>query len=493
MKGDSEVGKGRTRSAHVPELATEQVYVLPVTFAQERLLLLEQLDPTSTSYSVAWSIRMTGQLNADALERSLNEIVCRHEILRTTFKVIDGQPAQIVSPKLRVPLIVVNLTGLPEPEQEAQAAEMKEAPIPVDLSNGPVMRTRLLRLAATDHVLLFTMHPIIFDPWSRRIFVTELATLYEAFCAGRHSPLPDLPLQYADYAVWQRNYLRGENLDKLLSYWKEHLAGTPATLHLPADRQRPPVGSFHGATQSFVVPQTLYEQVTRISRTVGATPFMVLLAGFQALLSRYSGQDDIVVGIPIANRNRAEIEGLIGCFANTLALRIKLDGDPTFRELVERVKEVSLGAYAHQDMPFERLVEELRPDRSLSHNPLFRVLFSLQSASHRAFEVGGVQLKPLEGVTGTTAKSDISVLLLEGEAGLSGRVEYNTNLFNAATIDRMLQHYLGLLETALADPAMHISRLPLGLSSSSKFSRPALPAPRVGSADRYKTVPPGTI
>src|SRR5215472_14918845 len=239
MQGDSEFGKAATGAARAPKPATDQVYVLPVTFAQQHLLALEPLDPTSTSNSVAWSLRMTGTLKADALEGSLNEIVCRHEILRTTFKVIDGQPAQIVSPELHIPLIVVDLSAMPEPEQEAQAAAMKEAKTPVDLTNGPVLRTKLFRLAATDHVLLFAIHHIIFDAWSRRLFLTALANLYEAFCAGRPSPLPKLPLQYGDYAVWQRNYLQGENFGKLLNYWEEQLAGAPATLELPTDRRRP--------------------------------------------------------------------------------------------------------------------------------------------------------------------------------------------------------------------------------------------------------------
>ncbi len=461
MKVDSKVGAGMTGLSPSPEPLVAHVYVFPVTFAQQRLLFLDQLDPNTTSYSVPWSIRMTGRLNAGALERSLNEIVHRHEILRTTFDMVDGQPVQIVSASVRFPLTMVDLSGLPDAESEAQSAAMKEARLPVDLKNGPVVRATLLRLGPADHALLFTMHHIIFDGWSRRIFVTELAALYEAFCAGRPSPLPELPLQYADYAVWQRTHLQGDTLDKLLCYWKERLAGAPTTLDLPTDRPRPALQTFRGANQSFVVPEALSDRVISFSRRAGVTPFMTLLAGFQVLLSRYSGQDDIVVGTPIANRNRAEIEGLIGYFSNTLALRTTLDGDPSFRDLLERVKETALGAYAHQDMPFERLVEELRPERSLSYNPLFQVLFSLQNAPRRAFELSGLRLKPLGGVTGTTAKFDLSLFLLEGEDGLSGRVEYNTDLFDGATIDRLLRHYLGLLEAALSNPETRISQLPL--------------------------------
>ena len=461
MKTDNTVGTGIAEPSAAPELVAEHVYVFPVTFAQQRLLILDQLEPNSTTYSVPWSIRMSGTLDAYALERSLNEIVRRHEILRTTFDTVKGQSVQIVSPTLHVPLILQDFSAMEAPEQQARAAAMNEAQTPVDLKNGPVVSTKLLRLGPDDHVLLFTMHHIVFDGSSRRILVTELAALYEAFCAGHPSPLPQLPLQYADYAVWQRNYLRGENLEKLLNYWREQLAGAPATVDLPTDRPRPAVQCFRGEDRPFVFPKTLFDEVNRISRLAGATPFMTLLAGFQILLSRYSGRDDIVVGTVIANRNRSEIEGLIGFFANTLVLRTKLDDNLSFRELLERVKQTALGAYSHQDMPFERLVEELRVERSLSYNPLFQVLFSMQNAARTAFELPGLQLKPLGGMTGTTAKFDMSVFLYEGADSLSGRIEYNTDLFDRSTIDRMVSHYMRLLEAAVAEPEQRISHLPL--------------------------------
>ena len=262
--------------------------------------------------------------------------------------------------------------------------------------------------------------------------MNDLAALYDAFCDGRPSPLQELPLQYADYAVWQRNYLQGESLEKLLSYWRGQLAGAPATIDLPTDRPRPAIQSFRGANKSFAFSRTISAEVLRGSRQLGTTPFMTLLAGFQSLLARYSGQNDIVVGAPIANRNRAETEGLVGFFANTLALRTNLSGDPNFRELLERVKDTALGAYAHQDMPFERLVEELRPERSLSYNPLFQVLFSLQNAPRRSFELRGLQLEPLAGVVGSTAKFDLSFFLLEAADGFTVRVEYNTDLFDGS-------------------------------------------------------------
>ena len=454
--GTTAAGAGATEPP-----ASEHVYAFPLTLAQQRLLFLHQLDPNSTSYLVPWSIRIKGQPDAEALERALNEIVHRHEILRTTFDVIEGHPVQIISPFQPIPLVMVNLSEAANPEREAQIAAMKEAQTPLNLKHGPMFRTVLLRLGDADYVLLITTHHIAFDGWSRRILVSELASLYDAYRQGHPSPLVDLPLQYADYAVWQRHVLQGEVIEKLLKYWKQQLAGAPTTLDLPADRPRPALQSFRGAAKSFACTKELTDTVASAARQFGATSFMVLLAGFYMLLARYSGQDDILVGAVIANRNRAEVEGLIGLFANTLPLRTRLDGDPSFRQLLARVKDSALGAYAHQDMPFERLVEELRPERSLSYNPLFQVLFSLQSTAHRAFELGGLELQPLGGVVGTTAKFDLSFFMLEGVEGLGGRVEYNTDLFEADTIDRMLRHYLRLLELALAEPEKAISRLPL--------------------------------
>jgi amino acid adenylation domain-containing protein len=460
-KIDLKVDPGMPASGPDSEPVGEYVYVFPVTFAQQRLLFLDQLEPDSTSYSVPWSIRITGKLDGDALERSLNEIVQRHEILRMTFDLVDGQPVQMVASSLHVPLVRVLLASEVDREQAAQSAALQEAQTPLDLRNGPLVRTKLLELSAEDHVLLFTTHHIVFDGWSRRILVNDLAALYDAFCDGRPSPLQELPLQYADYAVWQRNYLQGENLEKLLSYWKQQLASAPATIDLPTDRPRPAIQSFRGAAKSFALSRTISGEVLRASRQCGTTPFMTLLAGFQSLLARYSGQNDIVVGAPIANRNRAEVEGLIGFFANTLALRTDLSDNPSFRDLLDRVRDTALGAYAHQDMPFERLVEELRPERSLSYNPLFQVLFSLQNAPRRSFELRGLQLQPLPGVVGSTAKFDLSFFLLEAASGFTVRAEYNTDLFDASTISRMLRHYEVLLEGALASPELRISQLPL--------------------------------
>ncbi|PYX07514.1 MAG: non-ribosomal peptide synthetase, partial [Acidobacteria bacterium] len=383
MKVDSPIGI--SVAPGTPEIESENTYVFPLTFAQQRLWFLEQLEPHATAYLIPWSIRMNGTLNVSALRDSLNEIVRRHEILRTTFSSVDGQPTQVVAPSVYIPLPVVDLSEFTEREKEAQQLAAAEAQTPFDLKTGPLVRAQLLRLAAEDHILLLTMHHIMFDGWSRRILVRELATLYEAYCGGKPSPLRDLNLQYADYAVWQRNNLQGQILERQLAYWRAQLAGAPASLDLPTDQPRPAVQTFRGAAKLFTFSKTLSEQLNALSRQQTATLFMTLLAGFQALLSRWSGQEDIVVGAPIANRNRTEIEDLIGLFANTLVLRTDVSGNPSFRALLGRVKEVALGGYAHQDMPFEKLVEELRPERSLSHNPLFQVMFSLQNATRRDF------------------------------------------------------------------------------------------------------------
>ncbi len=458
MKTDSQYGTKMAPGA--ADVNAEQVYVFPVTFAQQRLWFLDQLQPDSASYNVAWSIQIKGQLEVQALERSLSEIVRRHETLRTVFAEENGEPVQMVCAARSLTLPVVDLRSHATPPGEAQCLAVEESQRPLDLKNGPLVRARLLQLAEDEYVLLLTLHHIIFDGWSRRIFVQELATLYEAFRDGKPSPLAELPLQYADYAVWQRRHFQGKNLDKQLAYWKTQLAEAPASLDLPTDRPRPAVQSFRGAVKTLSLPLELTERLNHLSRQQNVTPFMVLLAAFQTLLSRYSGQEDVLVGTPIANRNRAEIEGLIGFFANTLVLRTKIPVDMPFGDLLARVKESALGAYAHQDIPFEKLVEELRPERSLSHNPLFQVLFSLQNAPRQAFELAGLQLKPLE-VGGSTAKFDLSLFLVETPSGLRGRMEYNTDLYDEATIGRMLEHYQVLLEAAVANPALPVSELPL--------------------------------
>ena len=435
-------------------------HIFPTTFAQQRLWFLERLLPGNTSYLIPWFLRISGRLNVAALEKSLNEIVARHEVLRTTLSWKDGTAVQVVTGRLSVPLPVTDLSRLSHAEEEARRLMREESREPLDLERGPLVRAQLLRLGEEDHVLFLTMHHIIFDGWSRRIFAAELAALYDAFCHQQPSPLPAPRLQYADYAIWQRKYLQGATLEKQLSYWRQQLADAPARIDLPFDRPRPPIQTSHGAKQAVEFSPQLTQDLRDFSRRQGVTLFMTLLAGFQVLLSRYSNQEDIVVGSPIANRNRSEIEEVIGFFANTLALRTRIAGDATFEAVLQQVKESALGAYAHQDLPFEKLVEELQPDRNLSHNPLFQVLFSLQNAPRQAFELSGLKLSFMN-LEEVSAKFDLSVFLTEHDDAIRGRAEYNTDLFDASTIERLVRHYRTLLTSAISNPQQLVSHLPI--------------------------------
>jgi len=437
---------------------------LPLSFAQQRLWFLNQLEPGGTSYNIPQAIRVSGVLNLAVLEQSLNEIVRRHESLRTTFAMMDGRPVQVVAESRSVLIPVVDIHQLPQAEREAETQrlvrEREEAQRPFDLTQGPLLRASLVRLQEEEHVLLLTMHHVISDAWSMSVLFRELAALYGAFLTERGSPLAELSIQYVDYAVWQREWLQGGVLQKQLGYWKQRLAGAPAMLELPTDRPRPAVRSYQGAHQSVVLAKSLAEKLKALSQREGATLFMTLLAAFKTLLSRYTAQDNIVVGSPIAGRNRVEVENLIGFFVNTLVLRTDLSGDPTFRELLERVREVALGAYSHQDVPFENLVEELQTERDLSYSPLFQVMFTLQNVPQQALELAGLRLRPLDVDTGT-AKFDLTLSMVEGADGLSGQMEYSTDLFDPCTITRMLGHFQILLEGIVADPEQRLSELPL--------------------------------
>ena len=433
----------------------------PLSFAQQRLWLLDQLVPGNPFYNIPSALRLCGPLDVPALERSLSEIARRHQTLRTTFRPSEGRPVQVVAPAALLTLPVVDLGGLPEVEREAAALRLarEEARRSFDLARGPLLRTTLLRLGAAEHVLLLTTHHIVSDGWSRGVLNRELAAVYGAYAAGRPSPLPEPPIQYADFALWQRQRLRGELLETLLAYWRRQLAGLPP-LELPTDRPRPSAQTFRGARHAFVVPDRHVSALTTLGQREGATLFMTLLAAFTALLHRYTGREDIAVGSPIAGRTRPELEGLIGFFANTLALRTDLSGDPTFRELLRRVREVCLGAYAHQELPFERLVEELGPERDLSRNPLVQVLFALQNAPRHPPQLPGLAVTPLE-VDAGTAKADLELHLREGAGGLEGTLVYSTDLFDAATAVRLTGHFRTLLEGVAADPERRLSDLPL--------------------------------
>ena len=434
---------------------------LPLSFAQQRMWLVDQLEPGTPTYNLSETLRLTGRLDVTALERSLAELVRRHEALRTTFAVVEEDPVQVISPTIDIKLPVEDLSGSPQAEREAEALRRarEEARRPFDLERGPLWKAKLLRLDEEMHVLLLTKHHIVSDAWSMGLIRRELTALYEAFSTGRPSPLPELPIQYADYAVWQRQWLTGEVLEEQLGYWKERLAELP-TLELATDRPRPAVQTHRGAREKLVLPESLTRALKELSRREGATLFMVLLAAFQALLGRYSGQEDVAVGSPIAGRNRAETEGLIGFFVNNLVLRTDLSGDPTFRELLARVREVSLGAYANQDVPFEKLLEELKPKRDLSRNPFFQAFFNMVNVPAIPTELSGLTVERLSN-RDVAANFDVSLTIHDGPEGLQGGLAYNADLFDAATIARMLGHFETLLEGIIADPDQHISTLPL--------------------------------
>ena len=437
-------------------------WIFPLSFSQQRLWLLEQLDPGSTSYSIPWALRLTGALHAEALEKSLNEIVRRHEALRSTFREVNGEAMQVVTETVTIPLVLSDLTGSPAGERESAALAIvkDEARLPLDLQKGPLLRARLIRLDPGEHILLLTLHHIVFDGWSRRVFARELAALYEMFQSGKLSHLPALSLQYPDFVVWQRNHLKGKVLQRQLEYWKQQLSGAPASLNLLTDRPRPAVQSYRGSSYPVSLAAGNLDRVRVFAREHGASLFMVLLAAFQSVLARCSGDEDILIGTPIANRTQAKTEELIGLFANTLVLRANLAGDPTFAGIVGSAKQTALDAYAHQDVPFEKLVEEINPDRSLSHNPIFQVLFSLQNATQQAFELSGLDVKLLGG-TLETAKFDLSIYLSESAEGIRGRIEYNTDLYDRETIIGLWRHYERLLVAGVENPELRLSELPL--------------------------------
>ena len=456
-----DVGRGAGLQAS-PIVPVPRGGELPLSFAQQRLWFIDQLEPGSSVYNFPAAVRLKGPLNVAALKQSLDEIVKRHEALRTTFAIVDGRPIQVIAPLLTLTLPIVDLRELPEPEREREVQRLatNEALRPFDLAEGPLVRTTVLRLGENEHVGLLTMHHIVSDGWSTGILIREMAVLYDAFCSDRPVSLPELPIQYADFAHWQRHWLEGEVLETQLTYWKQQLLGAPPLLELPADHPRPPLQTFRGAHQSILLTRTVGDGLKALSRQEGATLFMTLLAAFTILLHGYTNQDDLVVGTPTANRNRIEIEGLIGFFVNTLVLRTDLSDNPSFRDLLRRVREVCLGAYAHQDLPFERLVEELHPTRDLSRNPLFQVMFVLQNAALQAVELPGLSLSPIEVDTSTT-HFDLTLHIVDTEQGLVGTLAYNTDLFEAVTITRMLGHFRTLLEAVVATPERCVSDLPL--------------------------------
>ncbi|HEX2081841.1 MAG TPA: amino acid adenylation domain-containing protein, partial [Longimicrobium sp.] len=435
---------------------------LPLSFAQERLWFLDRMEPGNTTYNMYVSLRLAGALDAGALERALSEIVRRHESLRTTFREVGGAPVQVIAPFAGFTLAAGDLSGPGEAERDAELRRRAadEAARPFDLAAGPLFRATLLRLGHQDHALLISMHHAVSDGWSLGVLHRELSALYAACRDGAPSPLAGLPVQYADYAAWQREQLAGEVLDRQLAYWTRRLAGAPALLELPTDRPRPAVQAFAGAHVPVAIPAALLERLRALGRGEGATLYMVVLAAFQLLLARHGAGDDVVVGTPVAGRTRGEVEALIGFFVNTLALRTDLSGDPDFREVLRRVRDVTLGAYEHQDLPFERLVAQLQPERSLSHAPLVQATFALEDAAFPPAALPGLAVAEIE-TEGEAAKLDLALALGATADGLLGRVTYRTDLFERATIERMVAHLARVLEQAAADPRVRLSEIGL--------------------------------
>ncbi len=438
---------------------------LPLSFGQQRLWFLDQLDPGSPLYNNFAALRVTGDLDPLQLERSLNAVIARHEILRTTFTAQDGRPIQAILPSLNVTIPVADLRALPPPAQEVEIMRLavEEAQTAFDLGRGPLLRCRLWRTGDRDYVLFFTMHHIVSDGWSVGVLIREMAALYQALSrphAEVETVLPPLPIQYVDYAAWQRSWLSGENQEAELAFWRDQLTPAPPPLELPTDRPRPAMQTFRGGNVWFDWPLQLQQRLEALAQGEKATLFMALLAGLQALFHRYTNQEDFCIGTPVANRDRPETAGLIGFLLNTLVLRADLSGKPSFRTLLARTRETALKAYAHQELPFEMLVETLQPARDMSRSPFFQVMFDLQEAPLQALALPGISLQPLR-VDGGTAKFDLALSMEYGPSGLSGYLNYNSDLFDADTARRMLEHLRTLLEAAVTDPDRPITALPM--------------------------------
>ncbi len=430
----------------------------PLSSAQQRLWFYEQLEPGQPTYNVPIVVTLRGPLNVAALETSLNAVVQRHAILRTTFATVDGEAVQNIAPALSIPLPLVEVQALSEADIEALL--VAEARAPFDLTRGPLLRARLLRRALAEHLLQLTFHHIIFDGWSLGVFLRELGALYAGYVNGQPPALPELPIEYADFAAWQRRELQEEVLQRQLAYWKQRLSGALPVLNLPTDRPRPPVQSHNGTLYRFAFPHALYINAQTFAQQEGVSLFMLVLAAFEVLLYRYTGQADMLIGIPVANRTRHELEGLIGFFVNTLALRGNLSGAPTFREVLKQVRQRTLEAYEHQDLPFERLVEALQPERDLSRNPLFQVMCAFQDTTGTTFSLPGITAT-VQVLDNRTALFDLSLDIEVTSTGLHGSFEYNTDLFDAATIQRLAGHLGTLLENAVAHPEQTIAALPM--------------------------------
>lgn len=463
---------GQITQENFSEEETE-VFVFPASFAQKRLWFFDQLTPANSFYNVSTILRLTGPLNLTVLEQTFNEIISRHEALRTTFAAIEGEPMQIISPRLNIPLKILNLQELPKIEREKQAQKLAEleSEEPFNLATGPLIRISVIQLEETENILLLTMHHIVSDDWSVGVLIRELGTIYKALAENKPSPLPELPLQYADFSEWQRECLQGEKLETLLAYWRQQLKGI-SVLNLPTDRPKTRQQTYQGASQFLEIPKKLTDEIKALAKQENVSLFMILLAAFQILLYRYTGQEDIAIGTPVANRNQSEIEALIGFFVNSLVLRTNLADNPTFKEILARVREVTLDAYAHQDLPFEKLVENLHPERSLNRHPLFQVVFSLQNAPMESLELPELTLNSLTWEAKTT-RFDLELHFWEPSNNfrsiygqkwqhsdsLRGVLVYSTDLFDETTIKRMVEHYKNILQNIIINPQERIHNL----------------------------------
>jgi Condensation domain len=450
----------------------------PLSFTQQRLWILDQLASDRASYNIYFVAHLEGRLNLSALEKSFNEIIRRHEILRTTFRMMDGQPAQVIAPSASLPLERRDLSHLCEPDRQrlTQLYIDEQVHQPFDLSEGPVIRVTLFKNGEEGHVIIIVVHHIVFDGWSIDVFIRELTSLYEAFSVGRPSPLAELPIQFADFAIWQREWLRGHLLEEQLAYWKRELKGADQELELPIDHEPQHERTSSGAFSPFLLGPELSGALKDLSRREGATLFMTLLAAFQTLLHRYSGQEEIFVGSPVAYRNWPETENLIGCFINTLVLRADMSGNPTFRALLAFVSKVAQGAYAHQDLPFDLIVNALQPDRDSTRTPLFRVWFVLQNLHDRPLQLPGLSIRNVPMYAGSV-KFDLALVMIELSQGIEGCLHYNRDLFEAGTIEEMKGHFTTLLEQVAENPDLRLLDIPLFNSG------PDSPAPDFESID----------
>jgi non-ribosomal peptide synthetase component F/acyl carrier protein len=465
LAGFAQIVTTARQAALPPILSADRSQALPLSWAQQRLWFLDQLDPAaSVAYHIPAGLRLHGTLDRTALQAALDQIIARHEGLRTTFVSVDGQPSQVIAPaSIGFTLLEHDLRGLAPPEQATTVSQFSadEASQPFGLATGPLIRGQLLQLAEDEHILLITQHHIVSDGWSMGILIREFSSLYAAFRLGQPDPLPTLGIQYADYAAWQRQWLQGDTLQAQIDFWQSHLTGAPGLLELPTDRPRPATQSYVGGSVEFTLSTELGAGLKQLAQRHGSTLFMVLLTGWSILMARLSGQGDIVIGTPVANRQRTEVEALIGFFVNTLALRVKMEGDPNVAELLNQVKTTTLGAYAHQDIPFEQVVDIVKPERSLGQSPVFQVMVTMDNTPDTGeLSLPGLTLSGLD-VPHTTTQFDLSLSLSDTGGRVVGSLEYASELFDRATIERFVSHFQTLLAGIVADGQQRISQLPL--------------------------------